>query len=56
MIEVKNANHTISKNLYYFREKYKIEAIQVVKELKREKIQNNIKVMKGINFLKSLEL
>ncbi|NGX52058.1 MAG: hypothetical protein KR126chlam5_00351 [Candidatus Anoxychlamydiales bacterium] len=56
IIEVKNRNHTISKNLYYFKEKYNLTAIQVVKELKREKMQNGVKVMRGLNFLKNLEL
>ncbi|NGX34715.1 MAG: Holliday junction ATP-dependent DNA helicase RuvB [Candidatus Anoxychlamydiales bacterium] len=55
IIEVKNRNNTVSKSLYYFKEKYNLKAFQVVKELKREKMQNGIKIMKGINFLKDLE-
>jgi len=56
IIEVKNKNHTVSKSLYYFKEKYNLNAIQIVKELKREKVQNGVKIMKGLNFLKSLDL
>ena len=56
IIEVKNKNHNISKSFFYFKEKYNLTAIQVVKELKREKMQNGVKVMRGLNFLKNLDL
>jgi len=56
IIEVKHANHTINHGLYYFHNKYKIPAIQIVKELKHEKTENKIKIVKGINFLKTLDL
>src|ERR1700733_13222690 len=42
MIEVKHANHSISTGLRYFFEKYKIPALQVVKELKQERVENGI--------------
>lgn len=56
MIEVKLSNHTISPGLLYFHEKYHIPAVQVVKDLKREKMENGIEIMLGDNFLKSLYL
>jgi len=56
IIEVKNSNHEISKSLYYFREKYNLDAIQIVKNLRQEYQSNGIKVMKAINFLKELYL
>lgn len=56
MIEVKTTNHSINHGLRYFHEKYHIPALQVVKELKREKIEGGIEIIKGLNFLKSLEL
>ena len=37
MIEVKYADHSVHSGLLYFKEKYQIPAVQVVKELKREK-------------------
>lgn len=56
MIEVKLTNHTIGTSLRYFHEKYQIPALQVVKELKREKIENEIEIVDGLHFLKSLYL
>ena len=55
MIEVKLANHTIGSSLRYFHEKYKIPAIQVVKALKREKVENGIEIVDGLHFLRTLE-
>lgn len=56
MIEVKNANHSISDSLQYFRAKYQLPAFQVVKDLKRERVENGIEIIQGMNFLKSLYL
>lgn len=56
IIEVKRSDHSISKSLRYFYEKTKVPAYQVVKELKRERIDNGIEVVEGNNFLKSLFL
>jgi len=56
IIEVKNADHSIGSSLRYFHDKYQLPAIQVVKDLKHEKIEQGIEVMRGINFLKSLYL
>lgn len=56
IVEAKQSNHTVSKNLYYFHDKYNYPAIQVVKNLKREKKVEGIKVVDGWGFLSSLEL
>lgn len=56
IIEVKNSNHSICASLSYFHEKYQLPAVQVVKELKREKIEKGIEILQGLKFLKSLEL
>jgi hypothetical protein len=56
IIEVKNSDHSIGQALRYFHEKYQLPAVQVVKELKREKIEQGIEVLQGVNFLKSLDL
>lgn len=56
MIEVKSTDHHISPHLKYFHEKYNIPAIQIVKELKRERKEGNIEVHDGLKFLKTLDL
>lgn len=56
MIEVKLANHSLSPGLKYFHQKYQIPAVQVVKDLKREKVDEGIEIVDGLNFLKSLYL
>ncbi len=56
IIEVKQANHTLGSGLCYFHEKYKLPAVQVVKELKRERLEKSIEVKLGLHFLQSLAL
>jgi predicted AAA+ superfamily ATPase len=56
IIEVKHADSTISPGLLYFHEKYHYKAMQVTQELKRERITDEIEVIDGLNFLKSLFL
>jgi predicted AAA+ superfamily ATPase len=56
IIEVKHSDFSISSNLRYFHNKYHVPAVQVVKELKREWVDGEIKVNRGDNFLKSLYL
>lgn len=56
LIEVKHSDHSINPSLRYFHEKYQTPAIQVVKELRREWVENQIEVVQGVNFLKSLYL
>lgn len=56
MIEAKHADHAINPSLRYFHEKYKHPAIQLVKELKRERVEDGIEILQAQNFLKSLYL
>jgi uncharacterized protein len=56
IIEVKKTNHNLSPSLCFFHEKYNLPAVQLVKDLKKEKSINGIEIVRGINFLKSLDL
>lgn len=56
MIEVKITDHSIGKGISYFREKYQLPSVQVVKELKREKVEKGIEVMSALHFLQTLYL
>jgi predicted AAA+ superfamily ATPase len=56
MIEVKQSNHSINPGLRYFHEKYDLPAVQIVKDLKHEKMDHQIKIMRGLNFLLGLYL
>jgi len=56
MIEVKYADQSVNPTLAYFHEKYKHPAVQVVKELKNERMENDIEIVRGDNFLKGLFL
>jgi predicted AAA+ superfamily ATPase len=56
MIEVKCSDTSIHPPLLYFHEKYKIPAIQIVKELKRERIDKGIEIVQAENYLNSLDL
>ncbi len=56
IIEVKHADAAISPSLRYFHEKYQFPAIQVVQELKQERMDSGIAVMAGNRFAESLAL
>lgn len=56
MIEVKWANSTVGEGLRYFHKKYNYPAVQVVKELKHEKMETGIELLKAKIFLESLYL
>ena len=56
MIEVKYANQTISPGLSYFHNKYKLPAIQVVKELRHAKQSGDIPILPAKSFLSALDL
>jgi len=56
IIEVKYANHNINPGLTYFHEKYKLKAVQIVKELKREYKKQGIEVIHAARFLQELFL
>jgi len=56
ILEVKNKDANLSKNLIYFCDKYQLKGVQLVKELKREKTINSISVRRADNYLRSLYL
>ena len=56
IIEVKLSDPSLSKTLIYFKEKYNLPAIQLVKNLRNERIEKGIEIRKGFNYLKSLYL
>jgi len=54
-VEVKNSDSSISKNLYYFRDKLSIPFnYQVVKKCKNDRIKNGVRVMPADKFLGGL--
>lgn len=54
MIEVKLSDSNPSRHLHYFHEKYAVAALQVVKNLRKEKKSNTIDVVSASSFLKTL--
>ena len=54
IIEVKHSDSSPNGALRYFHEKYQFPAFQIVKVLKREKIENGIEIIDGLGFLQSL--
>lgn len=56
IIEVKLADHKISKTLHYFQEKYGYQAIQLVGTLRHEVVHDNITVRSAEKFLATLTL
>ncbi|MBI4744392.1 MAG: ATP-binding protein [Actinobacteria bacterium] len=56
VIEAKIRDSSISQNLKYFCEKYRLKGVQIVKELKREKTIREIDVFKADSYLKKLFL
>lgn len=56
IIEVKRSDPHPAPGLKYFHEKYKLPAIQVVKDLKREKLEGAIQILAAKNYLSTLFL
>lgn len=56
IVEVKYKNHNISKELHYFHKKYHLPSFQICKDLRKEKKEKGIEILKGENFLKNLTL
>ena len=56
VLEVKYRDSNISKSLKYFCQKYDLRGIQIVKELKREKVSEKISVRNAHTYLKELVL
>jgi hypothetical protein len=55
-IEVKNSDRSLHTGLCHFHTKYGFPSIQVVKDLKRERVDSGIEVVQGQTFLQSLYL
>mgnify|MGYP001619770771 FL=1 len=55
MIEVKYADKQLSSNLLTFHEKYHVPAVQIVQELKHERVDRNIEIREVLSFLKALD-
>jgi predicted AAA+ superfamily ATPase len=56
IVEVKNQDSSITPSLLYFHEKYQFPAVQVVKELKREKKEKGIQILDSKHYLAPLFL
>lgn len=56
LIEVKLTDGHISAPLRYFSDQYNLNAVQIVKELKREQQQGKIEVRRGVDFLAGLKV
>jgi predicted AAA+ superfamily ATPase len=56
MIEAKYADASLAPSLLHFHEKYKIPAIQLVKELKRERVDQGVEILDATKYLRSLIL
>lgn len=54
IIEVKLSDAQIDKNLYYFRKKYDLAAIQLVKNIRLERDEGGIKVLRAEKYLSEL--
>lgn len=56
MLEVKLSDPAVSPNLRYFHDKYGVPAIQLVKNLRQERLDKGIEVRKASGYLKQLKL
>jgi uncharacterized protein len=56
IIEVKNSFTEISKSLYGFHTKYHLPSVQIVKEIRNDRLVGDIKVVRAENFLAELFL
>ncbi len=56
MLEIKLSDSEISPTLRYFYKKYQIPAIQLVKNLRLERVENGIELRKAYPYLRSLEM
>jgi len=54
--ENKLSDATVSPTLKYFNRKYGFSAVQVIKNLRQERISDLVELRKGVNFLKTLKL
>lgn len=56
MLEIKLSDPAMSPSLRYFYEKYKIPAVQLVKNLRQERMDNGVEVRRAFDYLSQLDL
>ena len=56
MLEIKLSDSEISPTLRYFYKKYRIPAIQLIKNLRLERIEDGIEIRKAYQYLRNLEM
>jgi hypothetical protein len=56
LVETRLSEASISPSLKYFSQEYGFSAVQVVKNLHRERISDLVELRKGVNFLKTHKL
>lgn len=56
IIEVKLSDASLSKTLLYFKQKYNLPAMQLVKNLRNERLEKGIEIRRGFDYLKGLYL
>nr|CAA6822208.1 MAG: Unknown protein [uncultured Thiotrichaceae bacterium] len=56
MLEINLSDSAMSPSLRYFYEKYNIPAVQLVKNLKHERLDNGIEVRRALDYLSQLEM
>ena len=56
IIEVKLSDNSISRSLHYFHKKYNMKAIQIVKNIRTERMAGGVELRKAFSFLKALSL
>ncbi|MEE9424707.1 MAG: DUF4143 domain-containing protein [Methylococcales bacterium] len=56
MLEIKLSDSEISPTLRYFYKKYRIPAIQLVKNMRLERVENGIEIRKAYRYLRNLEM
>ena len=56
MVEVKLSDPAVSPNLRYFHEKYGVPAVQLVKNLRQERMDKGVEVRRALDYLQQLVL
>lgn len=56
ILEIKLSDPIISPSLHYFYEKYNIPAVQLVKNLRHERVDKGIEVRRALDYIGQLEL
>ena len=56
MVEAKLSDTAVSPALHYFHKKYDLPAIQIVKNLRQERMEGAIQLRRAADFLKTLKM